>query len=572
MTIPASEIVSVTPSVLPAGGSAIDLNGLILTLNSRIPIGAVQSFAAVESVNDFFGATSDESALARVYFAGFDGSNVKPGELLMAQYPKVAVGAYLRGGNISALTLGALQAITGTLTITLDGYARPIASLNLSSATSFSSAAGLIQTALNAVIPAGASFTGVIAGTTLTASALTGVIGLGQKLGGAGITAGTFIVAQLTGMPGAAGNYQVSASQTIGSEAMTSAGAPAVVTYDSVAGAFWIASSTWGAVSTAAFATGTAAAPLLLTAATGATLSQGADAATPSGFMDALALVSQNWGTFLTLFDPDGGSGNTAKLAFALWTSQQNDRYAYACWDHDVTPTLSNLATGSLGYIVRSLGYSGVVPIYAPDGILAAFNAGIGASLDFAQTDGRATYKFRSQGGLLPSVTDLQVARNLDANGYNFYGAYATASNQFTNYDNGSISGDFEWQDSYMNQIWLNNGFQLALVTLLQSALSIPYNAAGYGRIGAAMQGMIDAGENFGAFRKGVDLSPAQIADVNAQAGFNIATTLQNVGYYLLVKPPSAAVRQARGSPPITFFYVDGQSVQQIDLSSIDVQ
>ena len=74
------------------------------------------------------------------------------------------------------------------------------------------------------------SFTGVIAATTLTASAVTGTIMPGATLAGTGVTAGTTIVSQLTGTTGGAGTYQVSASQTVASTAMTTSGGDAALT------------------------------------------------------------------------------------------------------------------------------------------------------------------------------------------------------------------------------------------------------------------------------------------------------------------------------------------------------
>jgi len=73
------------------------------------------------------------------------------------------------------------------------------------------------------------SFTGVVAGTTLTASAVTGTIMPGSTLTGTGVTAGTTIVSQLTGTTGGAGTYQVSASQTVASTAMTTSGGDATL-------------------------------------------------------------------------------------------------------------------------------------------------------------------------------------------------------------------------------------------------------------------------------------------------------------------------------------------------------
>lgn len=69
------------------------------------------------------------------------------------------------------------------------------------------------------------AFTGSIAAGTpgvLTVSAISaGFLGTGDLLAGAGITAGTQIVAQLSGVTGGIGTYSVNNSQTIASEAMT---------------------------------------------------------------------------------------------------------------------------------------------------------------------------------------------------------------------------------------------------------------------------------------------------------------------------------------------------------------
>lgn len=66
------------------------------------------------------------------------------------------------------------------------------------------------------------AFTGSIAGTTLTVSAMTlGAIEVGQTLSGAGVTAGTTITALGTGT-GGIGTYVVSQAQTVASGVMAS--------------------------------------------------------------------------------------------------------------------------------------------------------------------------------------------------------------------------------------------------------------------------------------------------------------------------------------------------------------
>lgn len=576
-TIPASAIVDVNPGVLSAGGAALDLNGLILSTSARVPIGTVSSFPDAAAVSNFFGGSSDEATIAGIYFNGYDNSTAKPGAILFAQYNIAAVPAYLRGNDVSALTLAELQALNGVLGILIDGVLKQ-ATINLAAATSFSNAAGRIADSLGIQGAQVATVTGSIGGTTLTVTAIaSGVLAVGDVLSGTGVVATTYITAQLTGVTGSVGTYSVSDSQTAASQAITAFAA--AVQYDSVSGGFIVYSSTTGPTSSMAFGSGALATSLKLTSITGAVLSQGAAIATPEAFMDDLVDVIQNWATFMLTFDPDAGSGNAQKLLFATWTNAQDDRYAFICWDTDASPTTTVPATSSLGYLLAQASFSGTcligeqaADIGSPLVSLAAFECGAIASIDFEATNGRATLAFRSQTGLTASVTDRTVATNLIANGYNFYGAYATGNDQFVFFYPGSVSGPFLWQDSYVNQIWLNNAFQLALMVLLTQALSVPYNPAGRAQIESALADPINAGLNFGAFRAGVVLSAAQIAAVNAAAGANIAPTLQTRGWYLKVGDASPAVRQTRGSPPCTFFYMDGQSVQQIDLASIALQ
>lgn len=572
-TIPASAIVNVLPNVLAAGGNALDLVGLMLTTDTRVPIGTVGNFTSANAMSEFFGPTSQMADLGAKYFNGFDNSSAKPGNMLVAQYPLTAVGAYLRGGDISAMTLAELQALSGALSVDIDGVTVS-SSINLASATSFSNAASIIGDNLNIQGPEVAEFTGEIAGGTLTVTALaSGTLGVGVVLSGTGITGGTYITALLTGV-GGTGTYSISPSQNMSSSALTG-NAPGV-SYDSVSGAFVVVSETTGAASTITFGSGALATSLLLTEATGAVLSQGADAADPITFMDAIIAQNQNWATFALSFDPDGGSGHTEKLAFSEWTNDQNQRYAYVAWDTDTTPLTTNPATASMGAAISDAGYAGTFLIGGVDDDTgpqkAAFVLGIGASLDTEETNGRTDYCFRSQAGLVADVTDEQAADNLIANGYNFYGAYATANDEFVFLYPGSVSGDFLWMDSYINQIWMNNSFQLALMNYLTSARSTPFNAAGYTQVEAALNDPINAAVNFGSIRSGVVLSASQVSAINTAAGAPIASTVQNRGWYVKVFPASAAVRTARGPLSMKFWYTDGQSVQTINLDSIEVQ
>jgi hypothetical protein len=493
MTIPASNIVSVNPSVLSAGGNPLALNGLILSESTELPVGPPISFPSASSVSSYFGASSLEAQMATTYFGGYVGATQMPGALLFYRYANVALGAFLRGATNTA-TLTAIQAITaGSLSVTIDGVLKTSSAINLSAASSFANAASLIGSALT-----------------------------------------------------------LSGGQTC--------------TYDTTQNAFVISSGTTGVTSTITEATGTVATLLNLTSALGAVLSQGADATTPSAAMSSIIAVTQNWASFSSAFQPD----LAGKEAFALWTSQQNGRYLYVPYDTDATAAQTPASYTGLGNYLSTNNLSGTAPMWQ-DPLLSAFVMGAIASIDFNRQNARITLAFKSSASAITQVTDLTTAENLKANGFSFYGAYATANQQFTYLYNGQVSGSYKFIDSYVNSIWFTNQCQLALMSLVTSVGSIPYNADGYGLIKAALQDPVNQALNFGAMRAGVVLSASQIAQVNAAAGVKIDDTLANRGWYLQVKDPGPQARQNRTTPICSIWYMDGESVQQITLASIDI-
>ena len=649
-TIPASQIVNVVPSVITAGGTGLNGIGLMLDNTSRIPVGAVLTFTSPQAVATYFGAASKQASEASIYFAGFSGDTITPVSLLMAQYNQTPVAAFLRGGSVSSLTLAQLQAISGSLNITIDGYPHNAAALNLSAATSFSSAAGIIQTAINGALANAATstastiaagtfaVTGSIAGNVLTVTAVTsGTVQPGATITGTGVTGGTTIGNQLSGTAGgvgtysvnnsqtvastaisgtfgtltvggtvtgvwavgltvsggttsantvitalgtgtgAAGTYIVNNTQTVASAALNGAPTPATVAFDSVSGAFIVTSGITGAASSIAQATGTTAPTLALTTATGAVVSQGSAVLTPAAFMSALAVTNSAWVNFMSIFDPDGGSGNAQKQAFAAWkntAAQGPNRFAYFCWDPDITPQTTLPAATSLGQILKGNNDSGTLLIWegsaTQDNGLCAFALGWAASINYNQVNGRAPLAFRSQPGLTANVTDPTTASNLSGNGYNYYGAFGSATTTFIWDYPAQITGPYAWADSFETQVWMNTFFQAQLLNLFNSSLSVPFSPVGIGLIQQTCQTVIQQALAFGAFAPNI-LTPGQIAQVNAAAGANIATALQTQGYYLQVNLPSQTVQVARGPWNIAFFYIDRNSVQSINLASIMV-
>lgn len=491
-SIPAKDIVNVVPGVVSAGGTGLDMAGLLLSESTRIPTGDVLRFASARDVADYFGPSSSEASAATTYFNGYVGSFIKPAFLLFAPFVSAARAGWLRTAPLG-MSLDELQALSGTLTINFGGAPLTSSAINLSSASSFSNAASIIL----------AAFT----------------------------TPGFTLV------------------------------------YDSIADAFLFTSTATGDAASIVYATGTLAAGIKATEATGAVLSQGQDAQPLTEAMEQIVEETQNFVSFSHLEELT----NDEIVELAEWTSAQGDRFLFVPWTDDPA-AVTNSDTTSPAVRIAAAELSGTACVWAPSFDKAVFILGLVASIDFARTRGRADIAGRYGVGLLPDVTNQTISRNLEANGYNFYGRWATANDAFTAVRFGVVSGPFRYIDSYINQIWLNNAFQLSLMLMLQNVTHIPYNDDGYETIAASITTDILQAVDFGAIVSGVVLSEAQKTYVNGIAGRDISDILFTRGWELSVVDPGPAVRANRGSPVCTFFYTDGGSVQRINLSSLMVQ
>lgn len=349
-------------------------------------------------------------------------------------------------------------------------------------------------------------------------------------------------------------------------ELISTAFGDVTVTFDSQLQAFRIASATTGTSSSISFVTGDIADKLGLSETAGATLSQGSGASDPAEVMQQVINATLNWATFTTVFEPT----LEEKKAFAKWCNNQDQRFLYVAWGKEEAATQAGNTT-CFGAWLKESAYNGSVAVYG--GLdKAAFICGATASINFTERQGRITYKFKGLSGLTADVTDATIAQNLENNGYNYYGAWATANDRFLFLSPGQIAGKWKWIDAYINQIRLNSQLQLALITLLTSAKSIPYNATGIALQRAACNDPIKEALDFGSIQVGVSLSEQQKAIINNDTGMDTAAQVEAQGYSLYIGQVSAQVRGNRQSMPMKLWYTDGGSVHAINLASINVQ
>lgn len=340
-----------------------------------------------------------------------------------------------------------------------------------------------------------------------------------------------------------------------------------IIGWDTVRGRFVLSTTATGDGTTVSAITGTLADGVGLSAAAGAFAQNGVDADTPDTAMTRLTNLSGNWGVFTTTWAAD----EDERLGFAAWTSAQEFQYIYASWDTDVAGLTTN-NPASFGAIVHSTPYQGTVPTYGglSDAMLVLAWA---AATNYDMVEGRTALAFRqSVAAVTASVDTLADANALLSNGYTYLGSYASTSNGYTVLYNGSISGQFEWADTFLGQVWLRRTLQQALFETLLAYNTLPYNSEGYAAIYQGAQATIEQAVRNGVIRAGVTLSASQRAEVNRAAGIQIADQVSSLGWYLQVEDPlNPAVRTVRGSPTVNFWYCDGGSIQKVVVSATTI-
>lgn len=351
----------------------------------------------------------------------------------------------------------------------------------------------------------------------------------------------------------------------IASKLQTGIGASKVaVEWLPIANRFIIRSVTTGADSEVSYASpGALETGLLLTQATAATVSPGSDAVTLTDTMNNIINTNQNWILFNSLVELT----DDQKTELCAWANGSKNRFGYVVHDTTAEGTIANNANCFVQKVVVANGYENIFPVYGSY-LYSVTALAYAASVDFARTNGRVSFKFRGFSGLAPNVSDLATAQALKSNGYNFYGSYSLNKTMAQYASDGAISGKFVWLDSFIDQVWINASLVGAYANLFTNNQSYPFNQNGYGAIQAATIDVANQALTFGAIQKGVVLDQAQIRIVNNTVGKDISATLYSEGWYLFIPTQTGAARLERDLKGAIFYYVDGQLIQSINMSS----
>lgn len=192
MSISFTKYIDITSGVLASGNVRnLDLILRIYSSNSLIPSNSFAEYTNYAEVLAYFGANSNITKKAAMYFSFLSKFNMSPQKLSVASWVKTAVPAKIIGAASATAALSALTAITsGNLTLTLNGITHTLATINLSAAGSLTAVATALTTLVQAA-DADANWTGAVVAWNSSAGnfSLTGGVASPSGAVSVGITA-----------------------------------------------------------------------------------------------------------------------------------------------------------------------------------------------------------------------------------------------------------------------------------------------------------------------------------------------------------------------------------------------
>jgi hypothetical protein len=516
-------IIDGTPHVIAATPAARSyFNGAVISRNEQIPIDTQTALVFTPSlvagttddysknVGSYFGFNSDEAAYAKIYFKGFDKSTIKPAYLYFVRQADVAVSAWLRGGSLGNMTLTELQALSSTLTLTIDTETATTGNIDLSAATSFSDAADIIDTALNT------AFTAAVACTydsLLKSFVIT-----------SGNTGGTSIV-----------SFAVSDGISEGLKLTSANGAIRSFGYDAE----------------------DITAPLdrLIDVALNWTCFT-----TIQDTTDEERLMLAQWADGkkdyrYICWDNNADLVAGGEITFAVLLNGIKD--ANGIYTTEPTYTLK----------YTTIVYDSATIAMALMGFCAAINT------DPLRGGKWVNLAFLTQTGLLPSVYSTADAEQLISKGVSFYGNFATAQSNHACFYNGKESGVFLWLQDSLADKKIRADIAEAFFNFAQTRQNLPFNPETYQAMTAFMDANVFQNAlAIGMINANVDIDDGQKLQINDHFGNqNAAQNVFDRGFFFKVVPATSVERAERKATAL-YAYTTGGSIHTLKVDSYLVQ
>lgn len=515
MAIDISTYLPVTSTVENVLNNTKVFAGIGLTANLLIPsTQPVLQFISSAAVSTYFGLNSNEYLASVKYFAASNTSLAKPAYIYFGKYVVAATAPFLRSGVVSntATMLTALQAITaGDITVNVNGTAYPTTAINLSAASSLSNACSILQadiwTANSALNGSGANF-------TITFNA----------------TLNQFVAT----IPGTGVSHTMN---------------------------YFSSSTSPNLANTMGF-----------TLATNAVLSQGQNVMDAPTNLNTLLPYFTDQFSICFVDTMSSTLTDTINLGVSGWVSGLGDRFNFFCWSNEVALE-SSTDTTSIWYQVNQAGYNNTsifdeIIYNNSDRCFAAM--GTFAAIDLTQPNSAITLAFKTQTGLLPSVTMTSIAQILDTKNINYYGSVGIngSSVQVNWFYGGYTTGKWTYIDNLVGQVWIAFQFQVGLANLFSALGQVPNDPDGYGLVRSALTDPANSAITSGIIATGVVFSNATVQQLLTNFGIK-AQELTNNGYVIVNSATSQALRQIRETSPWFFIYVKGSAIQYLPIQTV---
>lgn len=354
------------------------------------------------------------------------------------------------------------------------------------------------------------------------------------------------------------------------------------VTFSSLNNVFTVSSGVAGAAETMSFSPVSSLATLLtFTEASGAYLSQGADAMTPAENMDN---ISENWQDTFSFWPVDNLGDNTdaTALAIATWNNTQGDNYTFFTSSSEAALANSNDTT-SLAYQINNadIPNNDTAIVYEESVQITPFATGTIAAADYTQPGSAITLAFKSQAGLPTYVTSTATAQVLNSKKVNYYGKYkltsgSTNQNTFAFFQPGGILGVWGFIDNLMAKVYIGRQIQFNLVQYFLGVNEVVNDNDGYTQIRNIITSVMNQCLPAGNGGNGI-IALGQTFDIETQQEikslYGISTTdLTLNGYVIQNNSATQQQRQDRESPPWFVLYVKGSAVQYLPIYTAALQ
>lgn len=255
------------------------------------------------------------------------------------------------------------------------------------------------------------------------------------------------------------------------------------------------------------------------------------------------------------------------QVSLATQLQTYGTRYVFIPYTNNINCLSPNDMT-QIAYLCKDI--PGVIPTY---GLFdhACFIGGIGASIDYSAENSTITWAYKSTDNLPSVVNNEKDYNTLIKNGYNVYAIFGSVTNEYQFLQEGVITGNYKYIDSYYNQVWLKSLLTDKLALMFQDNKRLPYTDIGLTIIESVITNTMQTGLNNGVIDIGVTLDQDTQDQINRDAGRIITPTLYEKGFFVLVLQPSQNNRINRESPIMDVWYTTGGSVQKtsLDLSQI---